>query len=140
VGMKLLTIIVTIVTILVIFSFVLHPPSLIWSPRMVVGAVIAGLSFPLLLLAHGQLGASFSVRAKARALVTTGIYSKVRNPIYLFSGLVLTGLSLFLSIWAPLVVAVVLIPLQVHRARKEERVLAAAFGERYQTSKRSTWF
>jgi protein-S-isoprenylcysteine O-methyltransferase Ste14 len=76
VGMKLLTIIVTIVTILVIFSFVLHPPSLIWSPRMVVGAVIAGLSFPLLLLAHGQLGASFSVRAKARALVTTGIYPR----------------------------------------------------------------
>jgi protein-S-isoprenylcysteine O-methyltransferase Ste14 len=83
--MKLITIIVTIGTILAVLSFVLHPPSLMWSPRMVVGAVIAGLSFPFLLLAHWQLGASFSVSAKARALVTTGIYSKIRNPIYLFS-------------------------------------------------------
>jgi protein-S-isoprenylcysteine O-methyltransferase Ste14 len=138
--MKLLAIIVMVVTALLIFSFALHPPSLMWSPRMVIGAVIAGLSFPLLLLAHWQLGASFSVKAKARALVTTGIYSKVRNPIYLFSGLVLMGLSLFLSIWAPLVVAVVLIPPQFYRARKEERVLAAAFGEKYQVYKRSTWF
>jgi protein-S-isoprenylcysteine O-methyltransferase Ste14 len=68
------------------------------------------------------------------------ICSKVRNPIYLFSGLVLAGLSLFLSIWGPLAVAVVLIPLQVRRARKEERVLAAAFGEKYQIYKRNTWF
>jgi len=139
-GMRLLTILVAVATIVAVFSFVLHPASLIWSPRMVVGAVIAGLSFPFFLLAHWQLGASFSVRAKAHALVTSGIYSKVRNPIYLFSGLVLVGLSLFQSIWAPLAVAAVIIPLQVYRARKEERVLAAAFGEKYQDYKRSTWF
>jgi protein-S-isoprenylcysteine O-methyltransferase Ste14 len=94
--MNLLTM---IVMILLIFIFALHPPSVMWSPRKVIGAVIAGLSFPLFLLAHWQLGASFSVKAKARALVTTGIYSKIRNPIYFFSGLVLVGLSLFLSIW-----------------------------------------
>jgi protein-S-isoprenylcysteine O-methyltransferase Ste14 len=135
--MNLLTM---IVLILVIFIFALHPPSVMWSPRKVIGAVIAGLSFPLLLLARWQLGASFSVKAKARALVTSGIYSKVRNPIYFFSGLLLVGLSLFLSIWGPLVVAVVLIPLQAYRARKEERVLAAAFGEKYQIYKRGTWF
>jgi protein-S-isoprenylcysteine O-methyltransferase Ste14 len=138
--MKLLRIIAMMVTIFLIFSFALHPPSVMWSPRKVIGAIIAGLSLPLLLLAHWQLGASFSVKAKARALVTTGIYSKVRNPIYLFSGLVLVGLSFFLSIWGPLVVAVVLIPLQAYRARKEEQVLAAAFGEKYQIYKRSTWF
>ncbi len=137
---RLLTIIVMIVTILLIFGFALHPPSVMWSPRKVIGAIIVGLSFPLNLLALWQLGASFSAGAKARALVTTGIYSKIRNPIYLFSGLFLAGLSLFLSIWGPLVVAVVLIPLQARRARVEERVLADAFGERYQVYKRSTWF
>ena len=135
--MNLLTM---IVLILVVFIFALHPPSVMWSPRKVIGAVIAGLSFPLLLLARWQLGASFSLKAKARALVTSGIYSKVRNPIYFFSGLLLVGLLLFLSIWGPLVVAVVLIPLQTYRARKEERVLAAAFGEKYQVYKRGTWF
>jgi protein-S-isoprenylcysteine O-methyltransferase Ste14 len=140
VVIKLLRMLAMIVMILLFFAFALHPPSEIWSPRKVIGAVIAGSSVPLLLLAHWQLGASFSVKAKARSLVTTGIYSKVRNPIYLFSGLVLVGLSLFLSVWGPLVVSLVLIPLQAYRAHKEERVLAAAFGERYEIYKRSTWF
>lgn len=129
-----------IVIILLIFSLALHPPSVMWAPRKVIGAIIVGLSLPLHILALWQLGSSFSVRAKPCALVKTGIYSKIRNPIYLFSSLFLAGLSLFLSIWGPLVVAMVLIPLQVRRARKEERVLADAFGERYQTYKRSTWF
>ena len=47
-------------------------------------------------------------------------------------------LHLFLT--TNLAVAAVLIPLQVHRARKEERALAAASGEKYQIYKRSTWF
>jgi protein-S-isoprenylcysteine O-methyltransferase Ste14 len=140
VVIKFLRMIAMIVMILLFFGFALHPPAVMWSPRKTVGAVITGLSVPLLLQAHWQLGASFSVKAKARALVTTGIYSKIRNPIYLFSGLVLVGLSLFLSIWGPVVVALVLVPLQTYRARKEERVLAAAFGEKYQTYKKNTWF
>jgi len=135
--MNLLT---TIVTVFVVLMLALHLPSVLWSPRKVIGAVIAGVSFPLFLLAHWQLGASFSLKAKAHALVTTGLYAKVRNPIYLFSGLMLVGFSLFVSAWGPLVVVAVLIPLQAPRVRKEEQVLAAAFGEEYQLYKRSTWF
>lgn len=35
---------------------------------------------------------------------------------------------------------VVLIPLQIYRARKEEHVLAEKFGASYQDYKRQTWF
>jgi protein-S-isoprenylcysteine O-methyltransferase Ste14 len=128
---------------IVIFAltiFVFHSPEVDWSTAQVIGAVIASISFPLFLLARWQLGSSFSVKAKASRLVTTGLYSRIRNPIYLFGGLFIIGLSLFVSVWGPLVVALVIVPLQVVRARREERVLAEAFGEEYERYKSKTWF
>jgi protein-S-isoprenylcysteine O-methyltransferase Ste14 len=120
--------------------FVVNSPGVDWSTAQVIGAVIAGISFPLFVLARWQLGSSFSVKAKASRLVTTGLYSRIRNPIYLFGGLFILGLSLFVSVWGPLVVALVIVPLQVVRARREERVLAEAFGEEYERYKSKTWF
>jgi protein-S-isoprenylcysteine O-methyltransferase Ste14 len=38
------------------------------------------------------------------------------------------------------VVALVIVPLQVVRSRREERVLAEAFGEEYERYKSKTWF
>ena len=42
--------------------------------------------------------------------------------------------------WPGLVVWVILIPVQVIRARREERVLAEAFGAEYEAYRSSTWF
>jgi protein-S-isoprenylcysteine O-methyltransferase Ste14 len=134
---NLLTLAVIIVTVA---SLLIYPPEVDWTTEKVIGAVIAGISFPLFVLARWQLGSSFSVRAKASRLVTTGLYSRVRNPIYLFGGLFIVGLSLFVSVWGPLAVALVIVPLQVVRARREERVLAEAFGEEYERYKNKTWF
>jgi protein-S-isoprenylcysteine O-methyltransferase Ste14 len=134
---NLLTLAIAIFTLAVLL---VHAPEVVWSTEKVIGAVIAGLSFPLFVLARWQLGSSFSVKAKASRLVTTGLYSRIRNPIYLFGGLFVVGLSLFLSPWGPLVVALVIVPMQVVRARREERVLAEAFGEEYERYKSKTWF
>lgn len=50
---------------------------------MRIAAVILGLpSLVLLILARIELGGAFSVRPKAQALVTHGLYSRIRNPIY----------------------------------------------------------
>ena len=117
-----------------------YAPEVVWSTSKVIGAVIAGISFPLFVLARWQLGSSFSIKAKAGRLVTTGLYSRIRNPIYLFGGLFTAGLSLLFSVWGPLVVALVIVPLQIVRARREERVLAGAFGEEYARYKSRTWF
>jgi protein-S-isoprenylcysteine O-methyltransferase Ste14 len=119
---------------------VVYAPEVDWSTAKMIGAVIVGISFPLFVLARWQLGSSFSVKAKASRLVTTGLYSRIRNPIYLFGGLFGVGLSLFVSPWGPLVVAVVIVPLQIYRARNEERVLASTFGEEYERYKSKTWF
>ena len=127
------------VIVVIVASLLIYAPEVDWSTAKVIGAVIAGISFPLFALARWQLGSSFLVKAKASRLVTTGLYSRIRNPIYLFGGLFIVGLSLFLSPWGPLAVALVIVPLQVVRARREERVLAEAFGEEYERYKSKTW-
>jgi len=87
-----------------------------------------------------QLGKSFSIAPKATALVTRGIYSRIRNPIYLFSAAWIAGLALALGTPIALLVLVPLIPMQAARARKEARVLEASFGEGYREYRRKTWF
>ena len=111
-----------------------------WTPMRIAGAVVGLPSVALLILARIQLGGSFSVSAKAQALVTQGLYSRIRNPIYVFGGLTIVGVFLFFSLPKFLWLLVALIPLQVYRARKEEQVLAAKFGDEYRAYKAQTWF
>jgi protein-S-isoprenylcysteine O-methyltransferase Ste14 len=110
-----------------------------WTPLKIAGATIAIPSFVLFLIARIQLGGAFAIRAKAQKLVTTGLYSRIRNPIYVFGGIFVAGVLLYLRpIW--LLVFIVLIPLQIVRMRNEEKVLAEKFGEDYQRYKAKTWF
>jgi protein-S-isoprenylcysteine O-methyltransferase Ste14 len=94
----------------------------------------------LLIVARLQLGAAFSVRAKAKKLVTTGLYSRIRNPIYVFSAMFLVGIVIVSERWLLLLPIALLIPMQVVRARREARVLSEAFGEEYERYKAGTWF
>lgn len=114
-----------------------HEP---WPPLRVAGAVVCLLAFALVSLARYQLGRAFSVRAKARHLVTTGLYARLRNPIYVFAEMALAGFALYLRSPWPFVVMVAVIPLQVSRARREAKVLEAAFGEEYRRYRARTWF
>jgi len=114
-----------------------HEP---WTP-MRVAAVIIGLpSLALLILARIELGGSFAVRPKAQALVTHGLYSRIRNPIYVFSALTVAAFFLFINRPLALFFLVVLIPLQIYRARREAKVLEARFGDEYRQYRARTWF
>ncbi len=111
-----------------------------WTPWRIAGMAIAAPAFALFVVARIQLGRAFSVRAKANTLVTTGLYSRIRNPIYVFGGLFIA--SVFIWAHRPwwLLFFVGLIPLQWARQRKEEQVLEAKFGDAYREYKRKTWF
>jgi protein-S-isoprenylcysteine O-methyltransferase Ste14 len=118
----------------------IHYSSLPWTPARIAGVVIGLPSLALLVLARIQLGGSFSVSAKAQKLVTHGLYSRIRNPIYVFGGLLIVGFLLYINEPWALLILVVMIPMQIYRARNEAKVLEAKFGEEYRQYKARTWF
>jgi protein-S-isoprenylcysteine O-methyltransferase Ste14 len=133
--------IVTMALVVIVWPvFVLHfwgPP---WTALRIAGLGIGTACLLLLALARIQLGRAFSVQAKASTLVTSGLYSRIRNPIYVFGGLTFAGFMLWANQLWLLLLFVVLIPMQVWRSRVEERVLTEKFGEKYLEYKRQTWF
>jgi protein-S-isoprenylcysteine O-methyltransferase Ste14 len=114
-----------------------HEP---WPPLRVAGAAIALASLVLILIARFQLGLAFSIRAKANRLVTTGLYSRMRNPIYVFGCFFFLGLAMFIPAWWLLLPLIIVIPMQIVRARREAALLEAAFGEEYRRYRQQTWF
>jgi protein-S-isoprenylcysteine O-methyltransferase Ste14 len=133
----ILVIVVPLVGIAILIYEFAHPP---WSPLSVAGLALMIPALALLTVARFQLGNSFSMTPQAKNLVTHGIYSRIRNPIYFFGTFVFVGLFLFLERpWLLLLTVPVLI-LQSIRARAESRVLEEHFGEEYRRYKASTWF
>jgi protein-S-isoprenylcysteine O-methyltransferase Ste14 len=114
--------------------------SLPFGARFAIGFAIALAGFVLWMLARYQLGASFSVKAEARKLITVGIYSKIRNPIYFFGELAYLGLAIVWGRWPGFLFVALTSAWQLRRIRKEEKILEQVFGEEYRRYKASTWF
>ncbi len=104
------------------------------------GVATSSIAFFLWLLARVQLGNSFSIAPKADGLVQSGVYSKLRHPVYYFSILAVLGLAIYT--WSPLgaVAVVLLIILELYRIRKEEAILTQKYGDTYVAYKNKTWF
>jgi len=128
------------VAIIGLSLLVMHTPHLTWTAWRIAGIAIAAPAFLLLVVARIELGRAFSVQAKASTLVTTGIYSRIRNPIYLFGAIFILGFIIWMGRPWLLLIFVVIIPLQVVRSRKEEQVLTEKFGAAYLDYKQKTWF
>jgi protein-S-isoprenylcysteine O-methyltransferase Ste14 len=111
-----------------------------WTAWRIAGIAIAAPAFLLFVVARIELGRAFSVQAKATTLVTTGVYSRIRNPIYFFGAMFILGIIIWMGRPWLLPIFAVLIPLQVVRSRKEERVLTEKFGAAYLDYKQKTWF
>ena len=111
-----------------------------WNAQRYVGTALAIIGVAGIALARYELGRSFSIKPEAHQLVTTGIYSRIRNPIYVSGIIMAAGLILVLQRpqwWIALFVMVIG---QTLRARREARVLEAAFGDAYRQYRRQTWF
>jgi protein-S-isoprenylcysteine O-methyltransferase Ste14 len=104
------------------------------------GLVLALIGIAGVILSRYTLGRSFSIVPKATALVTTGIYSKIRNPIYVSGTFFIAGAVLMLRRPEGLLLLVIIIPLQIFRARREAAVLEAKFGDEYREYRQRTWF
>jgi protein-S-isoprenylcysteine O-methyltransferase Ste14 len=109
-------------------------------PARWIGLLLSLIGLAGVILARHTLGRSFSIAPKATALVTSGIYSRIRNPIYISGEIFLIGVVLML--WRPalLIILLALIPVQIIRARREAAVLEAKFGDAYREYRKHTWF
>ncbi len=111
-----------------------------WDTARLVGLCIAVPAACFLFTARWQLGASFSVTPQAKKLVTQGLYSKIRNPIYVFSALLLLGVLIALEYRYALLLLLILVPVQIVRAHQEGKLLEAKFGDEYRKYREGTWF
>ncbi|SPE20272.1 membrane hypothetical protein [Candidatus Sulfotelmatomonas gaucii] len=137
--MKLNLITLAVVMVgLVLFG--MHAANLPWTAWRIAGVAIVVPAFLFFVAARIELGRAFSVKAKATTLVTTGVYSRIRNPIYFFGALVVLGVVIWTERPWLLLFLAVLIPMQVVRSRKEEKALTERFGAAYLEYKRKTWF
>ncbi|HKW11656.1 MAG TPA: isoprenylcysteine carboxylmethyltransferase family protein [Gemmatimonadaceae bacterium] len=110
-----------------------------WRTHHLVGATLTAGAFVLWTIARIQLGDALTWSARAHSLVRHGLYSRIRNPIYLFAGLVWIGLLVFIGRPLFFLTLAISLPMQVRRARRESKVLEAAFGEDYRAYRAVTW-
>jgi protein-S-isoprenylcysteine O-methyltransferase Ste14 len=117
--------------------------AIVAGPHSTQSYVALGLSLVCAVLwfvARWQLGDAFSVAPQARQLVTRGLYSKIRHPIYMFGTPAFLFVVLALQGWPALIIWVVVILIQVVRVGREDRVLAETFGAEYTAYRSRTWF
>lgn len=105
-----------------------------------IGLIISLPCYLLWIIARIQLGKYFSTLPKAKGLVVKGLYSKLRNPVYIFStlsifGAILPSNNIFQYLFLAIVICV-----QFIRSHKEEKVLKKRFGKKYLQYKKQTWF
>jgi len=105
-----------------------------------IGLLLGLIGLAGVILSRYTLGRSFSVAPKATALVTSGIYSRIRNPIYISGEIFMVGLVLMVGRRDLLIVPLALVPVQIVRARREAAVLEAKFGDAYREYRKRTWF
>ena len=132
--------IVVPVVVLLLYFFVPGVREQPWSALRAVGAVLAISGYFMFVIARLQLGKSFAVTPQAKELVTSGFYSRIRNPIYAFVDVMILGLILALHLYWLFVLYPLLVAMHVVRAHKEAKVLREKFGQAYLDYSSQTWF
>lgn len=115
------------------FAYPLH---FIYGPaRYVLGIALTLAACTLVFLAvrrFGKAGTNVDVRKPATTIVSSGIYSLTRNPMYLSMALILTALSILLNnLWLLILTPVFMAVIQKGVIAREEAYLEKKFGAEY---------
>ena len=106
----------------------------------IVGIVVAVGAFSLACLARMQLGEAFAVTPQAKGLVTRGLYSRIKHPMYISVDIALCGIAIAAQRWWVLLPLLILIPMQIRNSHKESSLLLAKYGDAYRDYARKAWF
>lgn len=109
-------------------------PDPLWD-ALSLGLLLAGHFFCAVVLM--QLGRSLSIMPEARKLVTAGLYSRIRHPLYLAEAVATLGILIQYRSALAAALVVVQFAVQLWRMREEEKVLAMAFPEYGDYSRRT---
>jgi protein-S-isoprenylcysteine O-methyltransferase Ste14 len=107
--------------------------------RITITIVLGLPSFVLMIISRHQLGDSFAVAPKAKALVTTGLYSRIQHPMYVFLDLFLMCIIVAIDLPTLILAWALVVALQAIQAYREEKILSTAFGAEYKAYEARTW-
>ena len=103
--------------------------------RSVLGLLLVAGGVALVAAAMRQFraaGTNIETDKPSEAIVTTGLYARSRNPIYVAMAVILVGLGLAIdSLWVIAMVVPLLLVLRYGVIAREERYLTRKFGEPY---------
>jgi protein-S-isoprenylcysteine O-methyltransferase Ste14 len=106
-----------------------------------IGFIIGAIGVVILITGIVTLGKYFTASMTPKGLVTHGIYSKIRHPIFFGVILVYLGMEfIFQSIYGLFLVIFVLIPFYIYSAIEEEKILSEKFKDKYISYKKKTLF
>jgi protein-S-isoprenylcysteine O-methyltransferase Ste14 len=126
--------------VLLLYLFVPGLKERPWTVLRIVGVILAVIGYSTFVTARKQLGKSFAVTPQAKELVSLGLYSRIRNPIYVFVDVMIFGLILALHLYCLFALFPVLVAMHAFRAHREAKVLQEKFGQAYLDYREQAWF
>jgi len=106
-----------------------------WGTRIILGVELIAAGLALAIIARRTFqaaGTRVEPWKPSTAVVTTGVFAWLRNPMYVGGTAALLGLAILLaSDWMVVMTAILALVLHFGVVKREERYLAAKFGEPY---------
>lgn len=139
-----LPIIFTVIGLIVAFALMefFFLPKSAHQTALIVGIVMAAIGAALRLISQANLGRNFSHEVKIKSdhkLVTNGIHSLIRHPMYTGMYFLVVGLTIAMQSYiASIVGTIALIALGIFRVKIEEETLQEKFGMQYIEYKKRT--